>query len=253
MSQLPSLGFKSEMYFTQTVNSFGGHCVLIDKMIKAQVSEDVCATPLHHGFLQFKVLIWTRVCTNIFHKVPIFSNNYEYDANMTICTSSSRGQRVWMLCASHWIQWMGNSGPRMALHDTSRRSPQICHTGHNGPPNSLQDCVSKGKWYQAFTICELWKRPQKTLIDLRKIECNCCLVSLCVHLWKSFHLWPLSSARELLSSWFKGYLHFPTSCGKERFSILACCGKRDFPTSLALGGKDFPTSPAVGWKIFQPH
>ena len=117
----------------------------------------------------------------------------------------------------------------------------------------LASLCFKWKWYQAFKICELWKRPQKTLMGLRKIECNCCLVSECVHLWKRFHLWPLSSARELLSSWFKGYLHFPTSCGKERFSILTSCGKRDFPTSLALGGKDFPTSPAVGWKIFQPH
>ena len=230
MSQLPSLGFKSEMYFTQTVNSFGGHCVLIDKMIKAQVSEDVCATPLHHGFLQFKVLIWTRVCTNIFHKVPIFSNNHEYDANMTICASSSRGQRVWMLCASHWIQWMGISGPRMALHDTSRRSLQICHTGHNGPPNSLQAYVSNESDIRHLQYVNSERDHKRLWLIWEKSNAT-------VALWVS------------VSTFEKG-----STCDRcrQRESCWAADSKVISIFQPAVERKDFPTSPAVEREIFQP-
>ena len=184
-------------------------------MIKAQVSEDVCATPVHHGFLQFKVLIWTRVCTNIFHKVPI-------------CTISSRG--VWMLCASHWIQWMGISGPRMALHDTSRRSLQICHTGHNGPPNSLQAYVSNESDIRHLQYVNSERDHKRLWLIWEKSNAT-------VALWVS------------VSTFEKG-----STCDRcrQRESCWAADSKVISIFQPAVERKDFPTSPAVEREIFQP-
>ena len=194
--------------------------------------------------------------------VPIFSIKCQYFPTITnmmqICTISSRGQRVWMLCASHWIQWMGISGPRMALHDTSRRSLQICHTGHNGPPNSLQAYVSNESdirhlkyvnfardhkrlwliWKNRMQLlpCEwvcppLKKFPPVTVVVSERVAEQLIqrLSPFSNQLWKGKIFQPHLLWKERFSNL--------SSFGRERFSNLASCGLEDFPTSLALGRK----------------
>ena len=205
----------------------GGHCVLIDKMIKAQVSEDFV---LHHSTMAF----YNSKFLFEHEYVPIFSIKWQYFPTITnmmpICTISSRGQRVWMLCASHWIQWMGISGPRMALHDTSRRSLQICHTGHNGPPNSLQAYVSNESDIRHLQYVNS-ERDHKRL-------------------WL---IWEKSNATVALWVCVSTFEKFSTcDCCRQRESCWAADSKVISIFQPAVERKDFPTSPAVEREIFQP-